>query len=131
MHPFRRAVEARDADALVALLADDVVFRSPVVFRPYFGRAAVEPVLRAALEVFEDFRYVQEIGTPGGAEHALVFRATVAGCELEGTDLLRTGADGAVVELAVLVRPLTAVVALAEAMRARLAARSGAGAEAR
>ena len=130
MHPFRRAVEARDADALVALLAEDVVLRSPVVFRPYVGRDAVAPILRAALEVFEDFRYVQEIGTSDGTEHALVFRATVAGCELEGTDLLRTGADGTVAELAVLVRPLTAVVALAEAMRARLAARSGAGAEA-
>ena len=86
------------------------------------GATPVAPILRAALEVFEDFRYVQEIGTSDGTEHALVFRATVAGCELEGTDLLRTGADGTVVELAVLVRPLTAVVALAEAMRARLAA---------
>jgi hypothetical protein len=131
MHPFRRAVEARDADALVGLLAEDVVFRSPVVYRPYVGRDAVAPVLRAALEVFEDFRYVQEIGTPDGAEHALVFRATVAGCELEGTDLLRTGPDGTVVELAVLIRPLTAVVALAEAMRARLTARAGSAAEVR
>ena len=128
MHPFRRAVEARDADALVAQLAEDVVFRSPVVFRPYVGRDAVAPVLRAALQVFEDFRYVQEIGSAEGTEHALVFRATVVGCELEGTDLLRTGADGTVFELAVLVRPLTAVVALAEAMRARLAAGSGAAA---
>jgi len=130
MHPFRRAVEARDADALVELLAEDVVFRSPVVFRPYVGRDAVAPVLRAALEVFEDFRYVQEIGTSDGAEHALVFRASVAGRELEGTDLLRTDADGTVVELAVLVRPLSGVVALAEAMQARLAASSGATTEA-
>ena len=130
MHPFRRAVEARDAEALVGLLAEDVVFRSPVVYRPYVGRDAVAPVLRAAVEVFEDFRYVQEIGTPDGTEHALVFRARVAGCELEGTDLLRTGADGTVVELADLVRPLTAVVALAEAMRARLATGPGRAAEA-
>lgn len=130
MHPFRRAVEARDAEALVGLLAEDVVFRSPVVYRPYVGRDAVAPVLRAAVEVFEDFRYVQEIGTPDGTEHALVFRARVAGCELEGTDLLRTGADGTVVELAVLVRPLTAVVALAEAMRARLATEPSRAAEA-
>jgi hypothetical protein len=125
MHPFRRAVEARDADALVDVLAEDVVFRSPVVFRPYVGRDAVAPILRAALEVFEDFRYVQEIGTSDGTEHALVFRARIAGRELEGTDLLRTGADGTVVELAVLVRPLTGAVALAEAMRARLAASPG------
>lgn len=122
MHPFRRAVEARDADALVALLADDVEFRSPVVFRPYVGRDAVAPILRAALDVLEDFRYVREIGAADGTDHALVFQARVSGCEVEGTDLLHTGADGSIVELAVLVRPLTAVVALAEAMRARLTA---------
>ena len=130
MHPFRRAVEARDPDALIAVLAEDVVFRSPVVFRPYVGRDTVAPILRAAIEVFEDFRYVQEIGAPDGTDHALVFRATVAGCQLEGTDLLRTGTDGTVVELAVLVRPMTAVVALAESMRARLAARAESSVEA-
>ena len=130
MHPFRRAVEARDADAMTALLSEDVVFRSPVVFRPYVGRDAVAPILHAALDVFEDFRYVHEIGMPDGTQHALVFRATVAGCDLEGIDLLRTGDDGTVVELTVLVRPLTAVVALAEAMRSRLAARPVSGAEA-
>ena len=122
MHPFRRAVEARDVDAMTALLAEDVVFRSPVVFRPYVGRDAVAAILRAATEVFEDFRYVQELGTSGGAEHALVFHAAVAGCDVEGVDLVRTGDDGAIVELTVLVRPLTGVVALAEAMRARLTA---------
>lgn len=37
MHPFRQAVEARDEDAMVALLADDVVFTSPVAFKPYPG----------------------------------------------------------------------------------------------
>jgi ketosteroid isomerase-like protein len=46
-HPFRVAVEARDIDAALALLAEDVVFRSPVVFAPYQGREAVAPILRA------------------------------------------------------------------------------------
>jgi ketosteroid isomerase-like protein len=58
VHPFRAAVEARDWDAAVALLADDVVFHSPVVFRPYEGRAMVEPVLRAAFEVSSEERRV-------------------------------------------------------------------------
>lgn len=35
MHPFREAVESGDIDAVIALLAEDVVFRSPVVFTPY------------------------------------------------------------------------------------------------
>ena len=56
-HPFRAAVEARDIDAALALLAEDVVFRSPVVFAPYRGREAVAPILRAFSRVAEDFRY--------------------------------------------------------------------------
>jgi ketosteroid isomerase-like protein len=122
VHPFRAAVEARDLDALLALLAEDVVFRSPVVFRPYEGRDAVAPILRAVLEVFEDFRYVREIGADDAVDHALVFETTVAGRQLEGCDFLHVGADGLVSELTVMVRPLSATLALAEAMRARLEA---------
>jgi len=44
MHPFRDAVEAQDIEAAIALLAEDVVFRSPVVFKPYHGREAVAPL---------------------------------------------------------------------------------------
>jgi ketosteroid isomerase-like protein len=122
VHPFRAAVEARDLDALLALLAEDVVFRSPVVFRPYEGRDAVTPILRAVLEVFEDFRYVREIGADDAADHALVFETSVAGRQLEGCDFLHVGADGLVSEFTVMVRPLSATLALAEAMRARLEA---------
>ena len=122
MHPFRAAVEGRDLAAAVALLAEDVVFRSPVVFTPYRGRDAVGPILHAVSEVFEDFRYVREVGTPEQPDHVLVFRARVGGLEIEGIDLLHTGDDGSIDELTVMVRPLKAVLALAEAMQAKLAA---------
>ncbi|MGZ4276484.1 MAG: nuclear transport factor 2 family protein [Solirubrobacteraceae bacterium] len=120
MHPFRAAVEARDLDAAVALLTDDVVFRSPVVFRPYVGREAVAPILRAVADVFEDFRYVREIGAD--RDHVLVFEARVGDRDIEGCDVIRAGAGGLIDELTVLVRPLSATLALAEAMRDRLAA---------
>ncbi|HSI80074.1 MAG TPA: nuclear transport factor 2 family protein [Solirubrobacterales bacterium] len=122
MHPFRSAVEARDLDAAIALLSDDVVFRSPVVFKPYRGRDAVAPLLRAVAEVFEDFRYEREIGAPNGSEHALIFRARVGDREIEGCDFVRTAAGGSIDELVVMVRPLSGALALAEAMRARLGA---------
>jgi hypothetical protein len=61
MHPFAAALEASNADAAIALLADDVVFRSPVVFRPYYGRDAAASILRAVVRVFDDFRYVREM----------------------------------------------------------------------
>ena len=122
MHPFRAAIEARDIDAAVALLADDVVFHSPIVFRPYKGRAAVAPILQAVIKVFEDFRYMREIGSEGAADHALVFLARVGERKIEGVDLLHLNDDGAINELTVMVRPLSAALALAEAMNALLVA---------
>jgi ketosteroid isomerase-like protein len=122
VHPFRAAVEARDIDAAVALLSDDVVFRSPVVFKPYRGRAAVAPILRAVSRVFEDLRYVREIGSADAADHALVFHACVADQQVEGSDFLHIDDHGSIDELTVMVRPLTATLALAKAMQAQLAA---------
>jgi limonene-1,2-epoxide hydrolase len=123
MQPFRAAIEARDVDAAVALLSADVVFRSPVVFKPYQGRAAVAPILRAVLQVFNDFRYVREIGSADAADHALVFRARVGDLQIEGCDFLHIDDHGTIDELMVMVRPLTATLALAEAMNAQLATR--------
>jgi hypothetical protein len=120
MHPFRAAIEARDIDAAVALLADDVVFRSPVVFTPYRGREAVRPILHAVVQVFEDFRYVRELGADDAADHALIFEAHIGGRRVEGLDLLHVDAAGRIDELVVMVRPLSGTLALAEAMKARL-----------
>lgn len=124
MHPFRAAVEARDFEAAVALLADDVVFRSPIVFKPYVGRDAVAPILFAVSRVLEEFRYVTEIGAPDAADHALVFEARVGDRQLQGCDFLHMDEHGKIDEFAVMVRPLSAAVALAEAMRAQLEAAS-------
>lgn len=73
MQSFREAVEARDTDAMAALLADDVVFTSPVAFKPYPGKPITAAILRGVMRVFEDFRYVREITDSGGRDHALVF----------------------------------------------------------
>ena len=122
MHPFRAAIEARDLDAAVALLHEDVVFRSPVVFTPYQGREAMRQILAAVMEAFEDFRYVREIGAAGSRDHALVFEAKVAEKQLEGCDFIQLDEDGAIKEFTVMVRPLSATLTLAEVMKARLAA---------
>jgi hypothetical protein len=120
MKAFRAAVEAQDMDAAVALLSDQIVFHSPIVHTPYRGREAVGLILRAVVEVFQDFRYVREIGAPDGVDHALVFRARVGGFELEGCDFLHVDADGKIDEFTVMVRPIKAALALAEAMKAKL-----------
>jgi hypothetical protein len=114
-HPFGAAVEARDIEAALATLADDVVFHSPAVFHPYEGAETVGALLRLVFETFEDFRYTDEVANPDGT-HGLVFRARVGERELEGIDLLRDGADGRVADFTVMIRPLSGLVALAQAL---------------
>jgi hypothetical protein len=118
-HPFRTAVEAGDLASVSSLLSPDVVFNSPVAFRPFRGRRDVTEVLGHVMEVFEDFTYVDELD--GEATHALVFSAGVAGRRVQGLDHLRFDEGGLVCELTVMIRPLSGVVALAEAMSPRVA----------
>jgi hypothetical protein len=122
MHPFRAAIEARDVDAAVALLTDDVEFRSPVVFAPYRGRDAVASLLHAVFRVFQDFRYLREIGDADAQDHALVFQARVGDKQIEGCDFLHSDERGSIDELVVMIRPLSGALALAEAMNAQLGA---------
>jgi len=122
VHPFRAAIEARDIEAAVALLAQDVVFRSPIVFKPYHGREAVAPLLLAVSRVFEDFRYEREIGAPDARDHALVFSARIGDRELDGCDFIHTNEHGLIDDFCVMVRPLSGALALAEAMKAQLEA---------
>lgn len=115
---FRAAAEAKDFSAIEELFAEDVEFKSPVVYKPYQGREAVAMLLGAVVEVFEDFRYTDQTETGGTA--TLAFSARVGERELEGIDLLRFDAEGRVREMAVYVRPISGLSALAEEMRRKL-----------
>lgn len=114
MHPFRAAVEERDFGAAIALFADDATLDSPVAFKPFVGIEAVGVVLRAVAETFEDFHYTDEFASD--SSHALVFRARVGDKSVEGLDLIRTDDSGQITNLTVMVRPLSGLIALAEAM---------------
>ena len=111
---FRAAVERGDVEAAAQLLAPDVVFHSPVTFHPFVGRDTVSGLLALVAQTFEDFRYTDELEADGA--HALIFRASVAGRELEGIDLLRLGADGLISDFSVMLRPLSGLLPFAEAM---------------
>ncbi|MEH0933955.1 nuclear transport factor 2 family protein [Micromonospora psammae] len=127
---FRAAVEARDLAAFDGLFSPDVRFYSPVKFTPFQGAPAVHGLLGVLLRTFEDFRYVgqlageAEIGPAGRPvdSHILIFRATVRGKQIHGLDLLQLGDDGLIEEFTVMVRPLSAVNTLSEAVVAGLAA---------
>ncbi|MEU7830944.1 MULTISPECIES: nuclear transport factor 2 family protein [unclassified Nonomuraea] len=119
MHPFRKAVEAHDMAAIEALLAENVVFTSPVAYQPYPGRALTAAIIRGVSRVFEDFHYVREIANADGRDLALEFKAKVNGKQVHGCDFLHMDDNGLIDDLTVMVRPLSGANALAEAMGAQ------------
>lgn len=123
-HPFRSAIEGAletgRIEGVLELCSPEVVFSSPVVFKPYQGREALGMILGAVMRVFEDFRYEREIGADGAEDHALVFKARVGDRELQGCDFIHTGPDGLIDEFTVMVRPRSAMLALAEAMASEM-----------
>jgi SnoaL-like domain len=118
-HPFRKAVEEHDEAGIAAMLADDVVFTSPVAFKPYVGKPITAAILRGVLRVFEDFHYIREIHDSNGRDHAFVFEATVSGKKVNGCDFLHFNDDGLIDDFVVMVRPLSGATALSEAMGAQ------------
>ena len=115
---FRAAAESKDFSQISELAREDVVFRSPVVFKPYEGRDALTMLLSGVVQVFEDFRYIDQVET--GNTAVLVFEAKVGDRELNGVDILKFDDDGKVAEMMVMVRPMSGVNALAEAMQRKL-----------
>jgi hypothetical protein len=115
---FRAAAESKDFSAIDELFSENVVFRSPVVFKPYEGREAVALLLGAVSQVFEDFRYTDQIET--GDSGALFFSARVGDKELDGLDYLHFDSDGRIDQMAVYVRPMSGVHALADGMKRKL-----------
>ncbi len=103
---------------MVAALAPDCQLYSPVAFKPFDGREAVAELFWNLFEVFEDFTYVDEL--EGEDSHALIFRARVGDKAIHGLDHLHINDDGLIDEFTVMIRPLSALVALGEAMSPRV-----------
>jgi hypothetical protein len=120
---FKEAAEAKDFSRAEELFSPDAVFRSPAVFKPYSGLDALKVLLGTVVEVFEDFRYLDQVET--GDTAVLVFEARVGDRELNGVDVLRFGEDGRIAEMMVMVRPLSGLNALAEEMGRRLGVTAG------
>jgi len=114
-------VESCDPAALDALLADEVVFRSPAVHTPQVGRAITARYLTAAMQVLgnDAFRYAGEWRAARSA--VLEFRTEVGGFEVHGIDMIGWDDDGRITEFTVMVRPMKALHAVVAAMGAALA----------
>jgi len=109
------------------LLADDVVFYSPVVYTPQRGKDVTKLYLQAAGVALPgdgtaeaSFAYTKQV--LAGDTAVLEFETTVAGKYVNGVDIIRCNDDGRIVEFRVMIRPLQAVNAVHEQMKATLEA---------
>ena len=123
IHPlesWHRLVRTRDPSGLSSLLAEEVVFYSPVVHTPQCGRKLATGYLSAAFHVFLNptFRYVREIVGPLDA--MLEFETEVDGILVNGVDLIKWNDVGQIIEFKVMLRPLKAINVIHQRMAAML-----------
>lgn len=119
---WHNIVRTRDAGGLGELLADDVIFYSPVVHTPQIGKPITTMYLSAAVHVFgnESFRYVREI--VGESDAVLEFETEIDGITINGVDMIKWNDEGKIVEFKVMVRPLKAINLIFQKMGEMLAA---------
>ena len=106
---WHHVVSSRDPATLKALLADDVVFHSPVVHTPQRGKAITLQYLMGATQVLNSkhFRYERQI--LGSHDAMLEFSTEIDGIQINGVDLIRWNDDGLIIDFKVMLRPLKAV----------------------
>ena len=117
---WHRLVRTQDLSGLNTLLAEDVVFYSPVVHTPQRGKKLSALYLSAAFHVFFNptFRYVREI--VGASDAMLEFETEIDGVLVNGVDLIKWNDAGQIVEFKVLLRPLKAINVIHQRMAAML-----------
>ena len=120
--------------ALDDLLADEVIFYSPVVYTPQRGRDLTKMYLMAAGSTFNPssgegggaksdstasgFRYTKKILS--GNQAALEFETTLDDKYVNGMDIIECNDEGKIVEFRVMIRPLQAINTLHAKMGAML-----------
>jgi len=100
---------AQDVSRLDELLADDVVFHSPVLHTPQRGKAVTSLYLTAAYQVLlgSGFHYVREVANDTDA--VFEFEAELDGIHINGVDMMHWNSEGKIDDFKVMVRPLKAV----------------------
>ena len=119
---WHEMLNTQDMRILSQLLADDVVFRSPVAFKPYQGKQVVFFILTNVIQIFENFTYHREFYTEDQQSVVLEFSANVGDKQLKGIDMIRFNAQGQIVEFEVMIRSLSGLQALGVQMGQRMSA---------
>ena len=114
-------LQGDEPDGLESLLADDVVFYSPIIYTPQAGKAVTALYLAAAKQTLPGskptddgsggietaFRYVKQV--LDGDTAVLEFETSLEGTYVNGVDIIRIDDDGRIVEFRVMLRPLKAI----------------------
>jgi len=116
---WHKFVGEQDIQALSEALADDVIFRSPVLWKPKSGRDTAILYLSSAARVLEDFAYHRQF--LGDNAVVLEFSARVGSMGLKGVDIIQFNDAGQISDFEVMVRPATGLQALGAAMAQQLA----------
>lgn len=119
---WHEMLETRDMSILNELLADNVVFRSPVAFQPYPGKQVVFFILTNVIQVFENFSYHREFLSEDGNNVVLEFSANVGDKKLKGIDMIQFNDEGQIIDFEVMIRPKSGLEALAVEMGQRIQA---------
>lgn len=119
---WHEMLETRDMSILNELLADNVVFRSPVAFQPYPGKQVVFFILTNVIQVFENFTYHREFLSEDGNNVVLEFSANVGDKKLKGIDMIQFNDEGQIIDFEVMIRPKSGLEALAIEMGQRIQA---------
>ena len=119
---WHEMLQTSDMSILNELLAEDVVFRSPVAYQPYPGKQVVSFILTNVIQIFEDFTYHREFYSEDGLNVVLEFSANVGEKKLKGIDMIQFNEQGQIIDFEVMLRPKSGLEALAAQMGQRMAA---------
>ncbi len=117
---WHEMLNTRDMNILNELLAEDVVFRSPVAFNPYPGKPVVTFILTNVIQIFENFTYHREFYSEDGLNVVLEFSANVGEKKLKGIDMIQFNEQGQMIDFEVMLRPKSGLEALAAKMGERI-----------
>ena len=117
---WHEVVKTGDVKILDEILAKDVVFFSPIVFKPQKGKAITKAYLTAAYKTFDgtDFHYVKELVEEQQA--ILEFNTEIDGVLIDGVDIISWNEQGKITEFKVMVRPFRAIEKVGEKMKEQL-----------
>ncbi len=115
---WHQFVETPNVEILQGILADEVKFHSPFVWKPKEGKAVTTQILMTVTQVFQNFRYVREIAE--GNNFCLEFEANIGELTLRGVDLISLNDDGKIIDFEVMIRPANALQTLGMEMSKRL-----------